>query len=125
MSIKFTARAIWLVLAISADSLAQDAPAPLSAADIDSMFNTLSNWGRWGTDDQRGTLNLVTPEKRRQAASLVKEGISVSLAQDFPQVQERANQAQMQMTMTAGAGTPVAMDEWQIFYHGLTYAHMD
>lgn len=133
MSIKFTTRALSLALGLglglalplSGGALAQDAPAPLSADDIDAMFNTLSNWGRWGTDDQRGTLNLVTPEKRRQAASLVKEGISVSLAQDFPQVQERANQAQMQMTMTAGSGTPVAMDEWQIFYHGLTYAHID
>ena len=37
-----------------------------------------SNWGRWGADDQLGTLNLVTDEKRRQAAELVKDGTSVS-----------------------------------------------
>ena len=40
----------------------------------------LSNWGRWGPDDQLGTLNLITPEKTRQAASLVRDGVSVSLA---------------------------------------------
>ena len=28
----------------------------------------LSNWGRWGTDDELGTLNLVTPERRIAAA---------------------------------------------------------
>ena len=38
--------------------------------------------GRRGADDQIGAMNLVTPAKRRQAASLVKEGFSVSLARD-------------------------------------------
>jgi kynurenine formamidase len=40
----------------------------------------LSNWGRWGKDDELGTLNLITPAKRKAAAALVKEGITVSLA---------------------------------------------
>ncbi len=40
----------------------------------------LSNWGRWGPDDQRGTLNLITPDKTRTAARLVQDGVSVSLA---------------------------------------------
>ena len=40
-----------------------------------------SNWGRWGPNDQRGTLNLITPDKMKQAAQLVKAGISVSLAE--------------------------------------------
>ena len=39
----------------------------------------LSNWGRWGPSDQRGTLNLITPEKTRAAASLVEDGVTVSL----------------------------------------------
>ena len=44
---------------------------------IDWM-DSLSNWGRWGKDDQLGTLNLITDAKRAQAAALVKEGISVT-----------------------------------------------
>lgn len=40
----------------------------------------LSNWGRWGPDDEIGTLNLITPAKRQQAAALVKSGVTVSLA---------------------------------------------
>src|SRR5215470_6976586 len=40
----------------------------------------LSNWGRWGKDDELGTLNLVTPAKRKAAAALVKEGVTVSLS---------------------------------------------
>jgi hypothetical protein len=42
----------------------------------------LSNWGRWGPDDELGTLNLITPEKRRAAAALVRDGVAVSLARD-------------------------------------------
>ena len=39
----------------------------------------LSNWGRWGKEDQRGLLNLITPEKTKQALALVKEAKTVTL----------------------------------------------
>jgi hypothetical protein len=39
----------------------------------------LSNWGRWGKDDEMGTLNLITPAKRKEAAALAREGFTVSL----------------------------------------------
>jgi hypothetical protein len=29
---------------------------------VDEAFKTLSNWGRWGKDDQIGTLNNITPQ---------------------------------------------------------------
>ncbi len=116
-----------LAVAWSATTSAQPdaAPAPLGAAEIREMFDELSNWGRWGENDQRGTLNLVTPAKRRQAAALVREGISVSLSQNLSTEQAVDNTRPMQLIMTAQPGSPVAMDEWRIFYHGLTYAHMD
>lgn len=44
------------------------------------------NWGRWGEDDERGALNLITPEKRRQAAGLVRSGRLVSLSRPYPLV---------------------------------------
>ena len=46
----------------------------------DSWIGELSNWGRWGPDDELGALNLITPAKRRAAATLVQEGLAVSLA---------------------------------------------
>jgi kynurenine formamidase len=52
----------------------------ITQAEYDRWQTELTNWGRWGTDDQMGALNLITPAKRKQAASLVKEGVSVSLA---------------------------------------------
>ncbi len=42
------------------------------------------NSGRWGDDDQKGTKNMVTPEKRPSAASAVKSGRAVSLSREFP-----------------------------------------
>lgn len=42
-----------------------------------------SNWGRWGDDDELGTLNHVTPETRARAAALVRTGKAFSLAVPF------------------------------------------
>ena len=53
-------------------------PTPPAEDEVLTYLDTLSNWGRWGDDDELGALNLITPEKRRAAAALVREGISVS-----------------------------------------------
>lgn len=53
-------------------------------ADVLSWFDALSNWGRWGADDELGTINLITPEVRARAAASVTEGLSVSCAWDVP-----------------------------------------
>ena len=49
-------------------------------ADFEQYMKDLSNWGRWGKDDQMGAVNLITPAKRRQALATVKEGVSISMA---------------------------------------------
>ena len=59
----------------------------VNAAAIEEASRKLSNWGRWGKDDELGTLNLVTAAKRKQAAALVKDGVSVSLSADADTVQ--------------------------------------
>jgi len=40
----------------------------------------LSNWGRWGPDDERGTLNLITAARLAHAGSLVRHGRLFSLS---------------------------------------------
>ena len=55
-------------------------PPLVSQAQYDRWLTELSNWGRWGPDDELGTLNLITPEKKAEAARLVTEGFSVSLS---------------------------------------------
>src|SRR5882757_9824920 len=49
-------------------------------AAIDEATKKLSNWGRWGADDQIGTLNNVTPQDVINAGRLIKRGRIFSLA---------------------------------------------
>ena len=58
-------------------------PAELTEPDIDNLFSTLSNWGRWGDDDERGALNHLTDAHRAHAATLVRNGVTVSLARNL------------------------------------------
>src|SRR5580658_1362358 len=69
-----------IVLAVAALASAQSDPHKMTKADVDRLMTELSNWGRWGKDDQLGTLNLITPAKRKQALALVKEGYPISLS---------------------------------------------
>lgn len=55
-------------------------PAPVTLAAFDAMYEAVKNWGRWGPDDERGTLNHLTPEKVAAAARLVRSGRTVSMA---------------------------------------------
>ena len=70
---------LFLAVVLPAPGFAQDVPTT-TAADIQEWMSSLSNWGRWGEDDQLGALNLITPEKRKAAAALVRDGVSISLA---------------------------------------------
>ena len=83
MSARWTVTAVLALAVAAACSSAdtqEDRNYPRNAAEFDAFFNDVSNWGRWGPDDQLGTFNLITPEKRRAAAALVRSGISVSLS---------------------------------------------
>jgi kynurenine formamidase len=57
---------------------------------FDRLAKSVNNWGRWGPDDQRGTLNFITTDVVRRAAGLVQDGRSFSLAiplsEDGPQL---------------------------------------
>jgi len=68
------------VAVVFAGQPASSTRAPRNAAELDEMFQQVKNWGRWGADDQLGSANLVTAAKKKQAAALVKNGITVSLA---------------------------------------------
>ena len=52
----------------------------VSTAEFNQWMEEISNWGRWGEDDELGTLNLITNATRRAAAQLVRDGVSVSMA---------------------------------------------
>ncbi|MCU1450370.1 MAG: putative cyclase, partial [Acidimicrobiales bacterium] len=44
------------------------------------LARRVSNWGRWGDDDERGTLNLIDPDAIRRGAACVRTGRTISLA---------------------------------------------
>lgn len=97
-------------------------------AEVDSYLKDRRNWGRWGQDDQVGAVNLVTPQKRAQAASLVRSGRAVSLSREFPKdpAPHNPNPAQHYMRLLSRAeGAGAAVDYYAISYHGFAATHLD
>ncbi len=52
-------------------------------SDFRRVAREVSNWGRWGADDELGTLNFITADKVAHAASLVRHGKVFPLGVDF------------------------------------------
>jgi kynurenine formamidase len=80
-----------------------------------ALAKTVNNWGRWGPDDQRGTLNFVTEDVVRRAVSLVRDGRAISLAiplsEDGPQlgfVRGRTNPEHRMIAVHELMGDPAA-----------------
>ena len=92
-----------------------------SEAEVQSWIRERNNWGRWGPDDQRGTINLITPAKRVEAARLCRTGRSVSLSRPFPKEPgiNNAFPAQHFMRTLARGQGGAALDYYGIFYHGV------
>ena len=100
--------------------------APVTMVEYDRWKTELSNWGRWGKDDTLGALNLVTPAKRKQAAALVKEGITISLAADADfQKGSGPNGVAPYDLIVMSVGPTGAGDRMSITYHGNAVTHMD
>jgi kynurenine formamidase len=95
----------------------------LTKADIEKMMAELSNWGRWGKQDQLGALNLITPAKRKQAAALVKEGVTVSLARETNKEVAPDNPNPYQHTMIVTERS--SADTISIRFHGYQHTHLD
>lgn len=93
-------------------------------AEYERWQKEFSNWGRWGAEDQMGALNLITPAKRREAAALVKDGISVSLAVDANEVRGAGNPNPYERVVT-GTGPDYTFDRIGVSYHGGAHTHID
>jgi kynurenine formamidase len=101
----------------------------VNAAMVEKWMTELSNWGRWGKEDQMGAVNLITPAKRKQAAGLVKDGVSVSLARSVETEKAADNGSPFVHTMTSTGKNPLegaySMDLLSVSYHGWAHTHMD
>jgi kynurenine formamidase len=113
-----------VMAAMAAGAVSSQVPTPARTPVSDGQYERwkaeLSNWGRWGKEDQLGALNLITPAKRRQAAGLVREGVSVSLAADADTVKAVDNPNPYEVTMQG-----ISSDRIAINYHGIAHTHLD
>jgi hypothetical protein len=106
----------------------QSAARPTIATEEDyrRALKDLSNWGRWGADDELGAANLITPARRKQALALAREGVTVSLAHDV--MQEKSADAPNILERTLGPVTANGTaDRYQYTgtYHGAAHSHLD
>jgi kynurenine formamidase len=114
-----------LLCSVSAFWVEAQTPQKLTKADFEKMMKELSNWGRWGKSDQAGTVNLITPAKRKAAAALVTEGYSVSLSRDTDTQPAVDNGSPFIHKMNLGVDNEFNMDEYSISFHGFAHTHLD
>jgi hypothetical protein len=113
----------WLFAAVCAAAILSPAQTPLDQAALDRWMLELSNWNRWGKEDQMGTVNLITPAKRKSAAALIKEGVTVSLSRNTDAVKSADNAVPFGHEMI---DNPMfGMDVYTMRYHNMAMTHMD
>ena len=100
----------------------QEPRTPRNVEEFDAMFQELNNWGRWGADDELGTVNLISAEKIREAAALVRRGITVSLARN-PMPDEALDNPDAAFNHTMGR--TLRSDTYEFTYHGYGVSHID
>jgi len=106
-------------------------------AEVVRWVEALSNWGRWGPEDERGCLNLIDEQKRLQAASLIADGTVVSCARPISTdiTPETRYQVQRFMVDSGEGREPGATDPPDarrgaaeyvgMVFHGASITHLD
>jgi kynurenine formamidase len=109
---------------------------PPTEEEVLGYFDSCSNWGRWGPEDQLGTVNFITPERRRKAAALVRDGVSVTCSRPIttdlaPDVVSQPIHL-MEKSGEKYAGKKSGPEEFQsssdwfgMRFHGFTITHID
>ena len=107
-------------------------PERMSTQKFDVLFHAVCNWGRWGPDDELGTLNYITPRHVCAASGLVRSGRSVSLAIPINTVAgpDNPNPAVHAMVQGHDTGSELgeprfAMDYLGCACHGDCHTHID
>ena len=120
------------VAGLSASTASAQTTRPNSTPqDFMRLQKELSNWGRWGAEDQMGAVNLITPDKRKAALHTVKEGVSFSMARNA-EIKEAVDNPTPIVRKTTRTGASVSKtgiastsDTFFISYHGMAHTHMD
>jgi kynurenine formamidase len=104
----------------------------VTATEFEALFQAVSNWGRWGADDELGTLNELNADRVVAAAGLVRSGETVTLSHplDTEESLDNPHPADHRMTLLPdvdiGSGTlRFAKDYVGVDYHNDTHTHID
>ena len=103
----------------------------LTSDEVKGLFEKLSNWGKWGKDDERGALNFITDAKRAAAAALVKTGETISMSLPLATLTSNDNPTPVtHLMMQAGTDSPRqsmagVADYFAISPHGFATTHLD
>lgn len=104
----------------------------MSQKEFDVLFKKVCNWGKWGPNDELGTLNYITPKNVQEAARLVKSGRTVSMAIPVNKSAGPDNQNPPSHFMVRSHDVPVARGEprFAVDYfgsvcHGDCHTHID
>jgi kynurenine formamidase len=90
------------------------------------LFTSCSNAGRWGADDERGTLNYVTPAKRLEARALIREGVTFSIGRDLVTRGSTQVPPSAVHVLTYDAHAPTAaLELLTLMPHGFEMTHLD
>jgi kynurenine formamidase len=103
-----------------------------------ALSRKVSNWGRWGPDDERGTVNFITPEVVRRGAAAVRRGavfsLGLPLGADGPQIGQggRFNPIHLMLGVDARIGEASFADDLVVMplqcatqWDGLAHVHYD
>ena len=85
-------------------------PAPVTLREFDAIYESVKNWGRWGPDDELGTLNYITPDTVRAAAATVRSGRRATMA--------------IAMNTAAGPDNPSPVTHHVVQGHDLSLIHI-
>ena len=103
----------------------------VSAERAAELFEATKQWGRWGDDDERGALNLMTVERTAHAATLVRDGTVVPCGRRLPVAPAVDNPTPAQHHMLAAGdvlaarGLQASADFVGVAFHGMAVSHVD
>jgi kynurenine formamidase len=106
----------------------------MTLEEYDTLFTGISNWGRWGPDDEKGTLNFLTPSMVANASKLIRTGRSISMARPIDTRASAGNPNPAIHLMTRGYDIPPANKNDGVQFvadylgcgcHGCSHSHID
>ena len=120
--------AAFLAPAVTAETATAETHRIMTDDDIERLLPQLSNWGRWGREDQLGTLNYITPQTRLRAAALIKTGQTIPLGREIsPASTKGLRQSKYELHRYEDPPPEEAgcIDYIGMIYHGFAVTHLD